>query len=185
MSPDGPVIEARDVFKVFVARENRHRRRAFLALHDVNLAIAPGRFVSLVGPSECGKSTLLNMIAGLVRPTEGEVQYRGATIDGVNTDVGSNKYGDVLRRWTKAANRASRLMRQDQAAAVNHLREHFPRQDPAPLALREIVPALSEDGTMNEQMMDKHLQFMLDDGQIAFKPSAMEGLLWTNSFIVK
>ncbi len=78
-------------------------------------------------------------------------------------------------------------MRQDQAAVVNHLRKHFPRQDPAllALALRKIIPALSADGTMNEQMMDKHLQFMLDDGQIAFKPSAKEGLLWTNRFIVK
>ncbi len=102
-------------------------------------------------------------------------------------NVYANKFGDVLKRWTKAANRANKLMRQDQAAAVNHLRKHFPRQDPAllTLALREIIPALSEDGTMSEKMMDKHLQFMLDDGQITLKPSAKEGLLWTNRYIVK
>lgn len=102
-------------------------------------------------------------------------------------NVYANKFGDVLKRWTKAANRANKLMRQDQAAAVNHLRKHFPRQDPAllTLALREIIPALSEDGTMNEKMMDKHLQFMFDDGQITLKPSAKEGLLWTNRYIVK
>ncbi|MGQ0549066.1 MAG: hypothetical protein ACT4PY_05300, partial [Armatimonadota bacterium] len=102
-------------------------------------------------------------------------------------NVYANKYGDVLKRWTKAANKANKLMRQDLAAAVNHLRKHFPRQDPAllTLALREIIPALSEDGTMSEKMMDKHLQFMLDDGQITLKPSAKEGLLWTNRYIVK
>ena len=102
-------------------------------------------------------------------------------------NVYANKYGDVLRRWTKAVNRANKLMRQDQAAAVNHLRKHFPRTDPAllGLALREIIPALSEDGTTSEEMMDKHLQFMLDDGQITTKPSAKEGLLWTNRYIVK
>ena len=102
-------------------------------------------------------------------------------------NVYANKNGDVLKRWTKAVNRANKLMRQDQAAAVNHLRKHFPRTDPVllALALREIIPALSEDGTMNEKMMDKHLQFMLDDGQIPSKPSAKEGLLWTNRFIVK
>jgi hypothetical protein len=38
---------------------------------------------------------------------------------------------------------------------------------------------------MTEAMMDKHLQFMLDDGQITLKPSAREGLLWTNRYIVK
>ena len=63
--------------------------------------------------------------------------------------------------------------------------QHFPRTDPEvlTLALREIIPALSEDGRMTEQMLDKHLQFMLDDGQIALKPSAKEGILWTNRFI--
>lgn len=102
-------------------------------------------------------------------------------------NVYANKNGDVLRRWTKAVNRANKLMRQDQATAVNHLRKHFPRTDPAllGLALREIIPALSEDGTITEEMMDKHLQFMLDDGQITMKPSAKEGLLWTNRYIVK
>ncbi|MBI2201914.1 MAG: ATP-binding cassette domain-containing protein, partial [Armatimonadetes bacterium] len=48
-----------------MARGERRRRRAFLALHNVNLTIPRGRFVSFVGPSGCGKSTLLNMIAGL------------------------------------------------------------------------------------------------------------------------
>jgi len=102
-------------------------------------------------------------------------------------NVYANKNGEVLKRWIKAVNRANKLMRQDQAAAVNHLRKHFPRTDPAllALALREIIPALSEDGTMSEAMMEKHLQFMLDDGQIPSKPSAKEGLLWTNKYIVK
>ncbi|MGQ0569361.1 MAG: ABC transporter ATP-binding protein [Armatimonadota bacterium] len=99
MSPDGPVIEARDVFKVFIARENRRRRRAFLALHDISLTIAPGRFVSFVGPSGCGKSTLLNMMAGLIRPTEGEVRYKGAIVAGVNTDVGYITQDDNLLPW--------------------------------------------------------------------------------------
>ncbi|MBI3998248.1 MAG: ABC transporter substrate-binding protein [Armatimonadetes bacterium] len=102
-------------------------------------------------------------------------------------NIYANRNGDVLRRWTKAVNRANRLMRQDQAAAITRLRKYFPRTDPAllALALREIIPALSEDGTMNEEMMEKHLQFMLDDGQISLKPSAKEGLLWTNRYIVK
>jgi NitT/TauT family transport system ATP-binding protein len=93
------VIEARDVFKVFVARGERRRRRAFLALHGVNLAIQQGRFVSFVGPSGCGKSTLLNMIAGLVRPTDGAVVYKGAPVAGVNTDVGYITQDDNLLPW--------------------------------------------------------------------------------------
>lgn len=102
-------------------------------------------------------------------------------------NVYANQNGDVLRRWIKAVNRANRLMRSDQAAAVTHLRKYFPRTDVEvlTLALREIIPALSEDGRMTEQMMEKHLQFMLDDGQISLKPSAKQGILWTNKFIGK
>jgi NitT/TauT family transport system ATP-binding protein len=99
MPAAGHVIEARDVFKVFVARGGGDGRRAFLALRDVTLDIAQGQFVSLVGPSGCGKSTLLNMVAGLVRPTEGEVRYKGRPVAGVNTDVGYITQDDNLLPW--------------------------------------------------------------------------------------
>lgn len=99
VSPDGAVVEVRNIFKVFVARGDRGGRRAFLALHDVNLLVEPGRFVSFVGPSGCGKSTLLNMVAGLVRPTEGVLRYKGAPIRGVNTDVGYITQDDNLLPW--------------------------------------------------------------------------------------
>ncbi|MBI2201108.1 MAG: ABC transporter substrate-binding protein [Armatimonadetes bacterium] len=100
-------------------------------------------------------------------------------------NVYANRNPDVLRRWIRAVNKANQLMRRDQAAAITHLRKYFPRTEPdvMALALREIIPALSEDGRMSEQMMEKHLQFMLDDGQITFKPSAKDGILWTNKFI--
>lgn len=99
MTGSAGVIEARDVSKVFVARSERRRRRAFMALHGVSLAIQQGRFVSFVGPSGCGKSTLLNMVAGLLRPTEGVVEYKGRPVDGINTDVGYITQDDNLLPW--------------------------------------------------------------------------------------
>lgn len=50
---------------------------SFRALRDVNLSMARGEFVSLIGHSGCGKSTVLNIIAGLHRATEG-----GAILEG-------------------------------------------------------------------------------------------------------
>jgi len=99
----------------------------------------------------------------------------------------ANRHAAVVRRWVRAVTKANQLMRRDQAAAVQHLRKHFPRTDPAvlALALREMLPALSEDGSMSEPMMQKHIDFMYDTGQITYKPSAREGLLWTNRFIGK
>ena len=45
---------------------------------DINLEIKQGEFVCLLGQSGCGKSTLLKLLAGLQKPSEGEI-----TIDGV------------------------------------------------------------------------------------------------------
>src|SRR5262249_15257265 len=46
-------------------------------LEDINLAVRPNEVIALLGPSGCGKSTILRVIAGLIRPTRGEVLYRG------------------------------------------------------------------------------------------------------------
>jgi NitT/TauT family transport system substrate-binding protein len=99
----------------------------------------------------------------------------------------AEKNADVLKRWSKAVNRANALIRKDEAAAITHLRKYFPRMEPAvlTLAMREIIPALSGDGVMNEQMMQKHLDFLQDTGQVSSKPSAKEGLLWTNAYVTK
>ena len=46
---------------------------SFLALEDIDLEIADGEFVCLIGHSGCGKSTLLSLLAGLSMPTSGEI----------------------------------------------------------------------------------------------------------------
>ena len=46
---------------------------SFEVLTDINLKIRAGEFISIVGASGCGKSTLARMIAGLEKPTDGEI----------------------------------------------------------------------------------------------------------------
>jgi sn-glycerol 3-phosphate transport system ATP-binding protein len=52
-----------------------------VALKSLNLTIADGEFLILVGPSGCGKSTALRLLAGLDKPTSGEIKIGGTTVN--------------------------------------------------------------------------------------------------------
>lgn len=56
----------------------------FEALKGINLQVAPGEFVAVVGKSGSGKSTLINMITGIDRPTGGEVWVAGMPVHTLN-----------------------------------------------------------------------------------------------------
>jgi NitT/TauT family transport system ATP-binding protein len=53
-------------------------RRAVTALDGVDLAVAPGEFVCLLGASGCGKTTVLNLVAGLDAPSAGDIELNTA-----------------------------------------------------------------------------------------------------------
>lgn len=61
-------------------------KRQVVALDSVDLQIAKGEMVSLVGPSGSGKSTLLNLIGGLDRPSEGDISIDGTLLRDVSDD---------------------------------------------------------------------------------------------------
>ncbi len=61
-------------------------KRTVTALHGVDLQIARGEMVSLVGPSGSGKSTMLNLIGALDRPTAGWIEIDGQRLDGLDDD---------------------------------------------------------------------------------------------------
>lgn len=56
------------------------KKGTFEALKDINLSITQGEFVSIIGHSGCGKSTVLNLIAGLLQPTSGNLFCAGREI---------------------------------------------------------------------------------------------------------
>ena len=73
----GPVIlEARDVRKLY---------GAYVALDGVSLSVREGEFVSIIGPNGAGKSTLINVLTGVLRPSAGNVSFKGQDIGGIGT----------------------------------------------------------------------------------------------------
>jgi len=55
-------------------------------LKGVNLSVKKGEFVALLGSSGCGKTTLLNIISGLLQPTEGRILFDGQDVTGLATE---------------------------------------------------------------------------------------------------
>ncbi len=70
-----------------------------VALAPVTLAIPSGRFISLIGPRGCGKSTIFNILAGLLRPTVGRVLIDGIDATGATGRVGYMLQKDLLLPW--------------------------------------------------------------------------------------
>lgn len=71
-----PLIALRNIGKSYATPAG-----VFPALREIDLEIADGQFVALVGRSGSGKSTLLNLIGGIDRPSQGEVMVAGTAVN--------------------------------------------------------------------------------------------------------
>ncbi|MET3755781.1 NitT/TauT family transport system ATP-binding protein [Rhizobium binae] len=75
---------------------------SYVAVQDVNLSVADGEFLAIVGPTGCGKSTILNAIAGLLKPASGTVSIDGQKVQGVQHNIGYLFQQDALLPWKTA-----------------------------------------------------------------------------------
>ena len=76
MAKKEPVIEVKNLYKIYRIGQNKVR-----ALNGVDMTIYRGEFCSIVGTSGSGKSTMLNMLAGLEKPTKGTIKIAGKHIE--------------------------------------------------------------------------------------------------------
>lgn len=74
----------------------------YVALRDLSFEVQRGQFVALVGPTGCGKSSVLNLVAGLLKPTAGAVCTAGRQLDSVNHEAAYMFQQDALLPWRTA-----------------------------------------------------------------------------------
>jgi NitT/TauT family transport system ATP-binding protein len=90
-----PAIELRGVTKRFASPGGA----PYTALRDLDLIVAPGEFCAVVGPTGCGKSTTLTLVAGLERPSAGSVHVDGNPVSGITPGVGFMFQTDAILPW--------------------------------------------------------------------------------------
>jgi ABC-type nitrate/sulfonate/bicarbonate transport system ATPase subunit len=138
--PGDAVLEISAVTKRFAAGDGEIE-----ALARIDLAVAPGQFVCVIGASGCGKSTLLRVVAGFEEPTTGRVAVRGKPITRAGPDRGMVFQDYALFPWMSVRDniafgpRQRRLARQEiDATADEHLKlvglERFAARYPSQLS---------------------------------------------------
>ena len=97
MTPNinSPAIELINVSRRFLTPDGK----SMTALRDFNMTVARGEFVAVVGPTGCGKSTTLNLVTGLAKPSAGEVRVMGEPVSGIHPRIGFAFQTDALFPW--------------------------------------------------------------------------------------
>ena len=125
-SPITNAIELRDVTKRFLTPADK----VFTAIRDINMAVAPGEFVAVVGPTGSGKSTTLGLISGLERPSEGSVKVMGKPVQGIDPRIGYVFQADAVFPWKNVLNNVAtgpRFRGQPKAQALERARDWIAR----------------------------------------------------------
>ncbi|MGV9295953.1 ABC transporter ATP-binding protein [Amycolatopsis sp. NPDC003676] len=116
----------RDVVKQFATEGPE----PYTALRDLDLEVAPGEFCAVVGPTGCGKSTTLTLVAGLEQPSTGSVRVHGADVSGITPGVGFMFQTDAILPWKTVLDNVSagpRFRGVAKAAAVSGARDWIRR----------------------------------------------------------
>jgi sulfonate transport system ATP-binding protein len=93
-----PVVALRDATIAFRITDNS----TYTAVERASLDVADGEFVSIVGPTGCGKTTLLNVAAGLIAPSSGSIAVLGRPLQGLNRAAGYLFQAEALFPWKTA-----------------------------------------------------------------------------------
>lgn len=141
------VVSVSKKFDVSVGLKDRVMKSVFgnsppsvvRALEDINLEIARGEVVGLVGESGCGKSTLGRIVAGIMQPSEGDILWNGRSVK------------EMSSRELKGARLSAQMIFQDPMSSLNPRKRVADIIGTAP-AIHGIVPRAELGAYIDDQM---------------------------------
>jgi NitT/TauT family transport system ATP-binding protein len=92
------MLRARDITKKFVTQSGEVR-----GIESFTLDVNRGEFITIFGPNGCGKSTLVNIIAGLLQPDAGTLTSERGTVEQIRKCYVWQNYRDALLPWRSVA----------------------------------------------------------------------------------
>ncbi len=126
-----PILRTVNLAKSFLLAGKPH-----LILQDLSFQMDAGKFVSVIGSSGCGKSTFLELLAGITKPDTGDIYYKDKQITGKSGLLGYMPQSDLLFPWlsvvenvllpvrVKSGNIKAARTRIDELLPVFGLQEH-------------------------------------------------------------
>jgi NitT/TauT family transport system ATP-binding protein len=102
-----PLCELRSVSHQF----NMPHGQILHVFSDISFSVRQSEVLALLGPSGCGKSTILRILAGLIKPTQGEVFYRGQPLEGLNPGLAMVFQSFALFPWMTITENIAAVLR--------------------------------------------------------------------------
>lgn len=131
---NAPLIELKNV--------SRRHDSGVLALDELDLCVAPGESVALLGQAASGKSSLLRLLAGIDRPLSGDLLRQGEPLRGAQADAAFVFSSASLMPWASASVNVELPLRLQGSAAPVETREQRARQALARVGLDALADAL-------------------------------------------
>ncbi|PVY67692.1 ABC transporter ATP-binding protein [Pusillimonas noertemannii] len=135
-------------------------------IDGLSLTVARGEFLCIVGASGCGKTTLLRLLAGLARPTEGRIDFHGKPVNGPSREraIVFQDYGRALLPWRTVGGNialaletckvpkvehAERVKQLAETMGLSHAVNHYPSQLSGGMQQRvQIARCLAQNPTL-------------------------------------
>ncbi|MCI8330847.1 MAG: ABC transporter ATP-binding protein [Bacilli bacterium] len=75
------MLKVKDLKKKFITYDKNKKKKEFYADNGITFEVGKGQIIGILGPNGAGKTTLLRMIAGILEPTSGSIDYDGLTFE--------------------------------------------------------------------------------------------------------